>query len=191
MPRQTDTKEKIDRAAMRLIAAHGVDAISMRDIAREVDVSEAALYRHFKNKESLVWELFRANYEALAEELAAAQEARQTLADKLGAMVRVCSELFDSDRDRFVFMLLAQHIQKIAPNDYVPALPLLLERALEAAIVRDEIPPQDASLSTSMVMGTVLQSALHCLYHRPEALKLTPFAPTIADACGRIVQLRQ
>jgi AcrR family transcriptional regulator len=189
MVRRTNTKEKIEEAAIKLIAASGVDAISMRDISNEVGVSEAALYRHYKNKEALVWEVFSANYEALGNNLAQEQAELDTLNGKIGAMVNVCARLFDSDRDRFVFLLLAQHIQKIAPKNYGPGLPILLETMLQSAIQRGEIPMQDVGISTSMLMGTVLQSALYCLYHKPEPIALSPLAPTIIDACCRIVQL--
>ncbi|MBI3891448.1 MAG: helix-turn-helix transcriptional regulator [Candidatus Wallbacteria bacterium] len=45
-------------AAKKLVSASGVKATSMRDLAREVGVTEGALYRHFDSKEALIAELF-------------------------------------------------------------------------------------------------------------------------------------
>ena len=68
MPRHrfTDTRERIEKAAIRLFVEKGVAETSVRDIARAVDVSEGALYRHFVSKEDLVWDVFERNYVAFA-----------------------------------------------------------------------------------------------------------------------------
>jgi len=186
MPKRTDTKEKIETAAIKLIAASGVDAVAMRDIAAEVGVSEAAIYRHYKNKEALVWEIFKANYETLAQRLDEQQASHQSLRGKIDAMVQACAHLFDTDRNRFVFILLAQHIQKIAPDDYVPGLSLLLVNILDEAVKQNEIPAQDVDVTASMLMGIVLQTALYCLYHKPQQLNLTPLAPVISASCWQV-----
>ncbi|MBI2945565.1 MAG: TetR/AcrR family transcriptional regulator [Candidatus Wallbacteria bacterium] len=55
-------RDSILAAAKRLVSATGVKATSMRDLAREVGVTEGALYRHFDSKEALIAELF--SYEA-------------------------------------------------------------------------------------------------------------------------------
>jgi len=189
MPKQNDTRQRINRSAIELIAARGVDSVSMRDIARSVGVSEAALYRYFQNREALVWEVFRGHYEALARELKAEADACDGIDGKLEAMVVACAKLFDTDRDRFVFILLAQHIQKIAPSDYVAGVPALIEDILRDAVHRGEIPRQDTRLATAMLMGAVLQSALYCLYSKPQPLNLTPMALTIADACRQVIRI--
>ena len=49
--------------------ARGVTETSVRDITREVGISEGALYRHFESKEDLVWQTFEQNYTSFAREL--------------------------------------------------------------------------------------------------------------------------
>jgi len=188
MIRSNNTREKIERAAIRLIAARGMDGISMRDIAGEVGVTEAALYRHFTNKDALVWDIFTLYYDAFAAKLAAVHEPHPTLRAKLAAMVAACCAFFDKDRDLFTFLLLAQHIQRLAPKGYQAALPKMLRELLATAIKRAEIPKQDVEISTAMVMGIVLQTALYHLYQKPRSTKLQPQATTLSDACWRIVK---
>ena len=71
MPRHrfTNTRERIERAAIQLFAEKGVNATTVRDVARAVDISEGALYRHFDGKDELVWEVFERNYVQFAARL--------------------------------------------------------------------------------------------------------------------------
>ena len=48
------TEAAIREAAVLLIARHGFEAVSMRQLAAEVGVQAAALYRYFPNKEELL-----------------------------------------------------------------------------------------------------------------------------------------
>jgi AcrR family transcriptional regulator len=67
------TEAAIREAAAILIARLGYEAMSMRQLAAEVGVQAAALYRYFPNKEDLLFTLMREHMEAL---LKAWDEAR-------------------------------------------------------------------------------------------------------------------
>ena len=60
------TEAAIREAARRLIARHGYEAVSMRQLAAEVGVQAAALYRYFPTKEDLLFTLMREHMEELA-----------------------------------------------------------------------------------------------------------------------------
>jgi AcrR family transcriptional regulator len=51
--RRVLTRERVVAEALALIAAHGVDALSMRALATRLGVVPGALYRHVRNKEQL------------------------------------------------------------------------------------------------------------------------------------------
>ena len=53
-------KERIKREAMRLFVEHGVDAVSMRDIADAVGMKAPSLYAHFRSREDLIGDLAQA-----------------------------------------------------------------------------------------------------------------------------------
>ncbi|MGM9567508.1 MAG: TetR/AcrR family transcriptional regulator [Clostridia bacterium] len=59
-----DTKEKILQTALTLFAAHGYEGVSMRDIAEEIGITKAALYRHYESKR----EIFNAIVKRMEEE---------------------------------------------------------------------------------------------------------------------------
>jgi AcrR family transcriptional regulator len=50
------TREAIADAARRLFVERGFDAVSVLEIAREADVSEATVFNHFPRKEDLVFQ---------------------------------------------------------------------------------------------------------------------------------------
>ncbi|EEE43902.1 TetR/AcrR family transcriptional regulator [Roseibium alexandrii] len=58
-PRQRglETAEKVRKAALRLFAASGYAAVSMRDIATQVGVQPGALYNHFPTKQHILKDL--------------------------------------------------------------------------------------------------------------------------------------
>jgi AcrR family transcriptional regulator len=49
-----DTRDAVLAAARRLFTARGYDATSMRDVAAEVGITNAALYYHFPGKDALL-----------------------------------------------------------------------------------------------------------------------------------------
>jgi AcrR family transcriptional regulator len=72
------TEAAIRAAAEMLIARHGYEAVSMRQLATEVGVQAAALYRYFPTKEDLLFTLLNEHMQQLA---AAWKKARPATAD--------------------------------------------------------------------------------------------------------------
>jgi AcrR family transcriptional regulator len=59
------TEAAIRDAAAMLIARHGYEAVSMRQLAGEVGVQAAAFYRYFPTKEDLLYSLMRQHMDGL------------------------------------------------------------------------------------------------------------------------------
>ncbi len=59
------TEAALREAALRLMALHGYEAVSMRRLAAAVGVQAAALYRYFPTKEELLFTLMREHMEKL------------------------------------------------------------------------------------------------------------------------------
>ncbi len=49
-----DTREKILAAARKAFESHGLEGLSLRDVAAKVGITPMAIYRHFENKDALV-----------------------------------------------------------------------------------------------------------------------------------------
>jgi len=54
-----ERRQQIMQHAFSLIRERGFKTVSMRDIAREADINEALIYRHFLTKEALLWAIVR------------------------------------------------------------------------------------------------------------------------------------
>lgn len=83
-----DLKNALVEAAVRLIDQKGVGGLSLRGVAREAGVSQAAPYHHFKDKEALVAEVCCVGFCRLEERLKEAAEGVASYLDALDAMGR-------------------------------------------------------------------------------------------------------
>jgi len=181
MPRHRfpDTRDRIERAAIELFVEKGVDATSVRDVARAVDISEGALYRHFDSKDALVWEAFERNYVAFAARLETLAATETTARRKLAAMIRGFCDAHDEDPALFRFLLFVQHgqLNKLAPGSPNPV------DAVRGVIVRGiasaDIPQQDPDLATAMIFGVVLQPVTFVAYGR--------LSSSLTSICDRLI----
>src|SRR5262245_26937117 len=107
MPRHrfADTRDRLEKAAVRLFVEKGVTETSVRDIARAVDISEGALYRHFVSKDELVWAAFERHYVEFAGRLELLAKAETTARAKLAAMIRGFCRAHDENPTLFRFLL--------------------------------------------------------------------------------------
>lgn len=176
------TRDRIRTAATALFAERGLDAVSVRDIAAAVGMKPSNLYAHYPSRDALVAELFADGYAEYGALLSDAAATRGPFADRLRAMVRLICRLHDEDTVRFRFLLLAQHGQLARIGDAAETPVTVLQREIEAAIHRGEIPPGDPALLTAMVVGIPLQAATFHLYGRLQR-SLGELADEIADAC--------
>ena len=81
------TEAALREAAAQLIARHGFEAVTMRQLAAEVGVQAAALYRYFPSKEDLLFKLMRDHMDGLAEALEAALPAHGDPRARLEAFI--------------------------------------------------------------------------------------------------------
>jgi AcrR family transcriptional regulator len=174
-----DTRDRIERAAIELFVEKGVDATSVRDVARAVDISEGALYRHFDSKDALVWEAFERNYVAFASRLEALAAAETTARRKLAAMIRGFCSAHDEDPALFRFLLFVQHgqLNKLAPGTPNPVD--AIRDVIVQGIASTDIPRQDPDLATAMIFGVVLQPVTFVAYGR--------LSSSLTSMCDRLI----
>jgi AcrR family transcriptional regulator len=168
MPRHrfTDTRDRIEKAAIRLFVEKGVTETSVRDIARAVDISEGALYRHFVSKDELVWAAFERHYVEFAGRLDELARRETSARGKLGAMIRGFCHAHDENPTLFRFLLFVQHGQLNKLPAGTPTPVDAVRSVIERGIAAREIPAQNPDLGAALVFGIVLQPVTFAAYHR-------------------------
>jgi len=159
--RASDTGPRIRAAALRLFAAEGFEAVSMRRIAAEVGLQVGALYNYTPDKQSLLHDLMRSHMEELLAALdraVPADGARRPEAD-LDAFVRFHMR-FHADRPEAVFVAYMELRSLDPPNfaeietlrrSYEMRLGAILERGQEAGTFALE----DVEVGTRAVIAMI------------------------------------
>ena len=151
-------KARIERAALTLFAQNGIDHVTTKAIARAAEVSEGLIYRHFNNKEDLARALMRAAHVRLTSIIKDSAD----LPD-IGAQIRQITSHYceTADHDWMLFRYHILYIHRF-PNisDDPTDNPLSAAKALiEAAMMRGDIPTENAHILAPMALGIVLQTA--------------------------------
>jgi AcrR family transcriptional regulator len=185
--RRTQTREKIVRAALALVARGGYREAQVAAVAKRAGVATGTVYRHFPSKADLLTEVFRV---ASAREVAAvrravgsgsadsqhevdavAQAGGVTAQERLVAAVDTFARRALRGR-RLAWALLAEPV-----DPAVEAERLQFRRAFADAfastiadgVARGELPPQDPAFTATALVGAI-----------GEAL-VGPLSPTHAD----------
>jgi AcrR family transcriptional regulator len=178
--------ERIKREAMRLFVEHGVDAVSMRDIAEAVGMKAPSLYAHFRSREELIGELFHASYAEYGRRLAEAAAIPGDFRQQLEAMVRVVCGLHVEDELLFNFLLLTQHgfLRQVSTGDANPVD--VICRWVAGAMAGGDIPSGHATVIAAAIIGVIVQAATFRLYGRLDQ-SLAELTDEIVALCLRIV----
>ncbi|MEU3072809.1 TetR/AcrR family transcriptional regulator [Streptomyces laurentii] len=147
----------IVEAGLRLLAEHGHAGCTMAAVAGRAGVATGSVYRHFAGKAELSVELFRTvvGREVAAVSEAAARPSHRTAAERVVAVI----ETFASralKAPRLAYALLAEPV-----DPAVDAERLVFRRAfrdvfaerIAAGVRSGELPPQDAVLTASALVG--------------------------------------
>ena len=151
------TKERIERAALKLFVEKGVAETSIRDIAREAGVSQGAMYNHFESKDELAWSLFAVHFSEMGQELWRRGQTQDNLPAKFRSMIAYVFERFDHDRLLVSYVFVARHLHLKRVTRKLGNPYIAFRTVITSAIRRGEIPRQDADLAASLVVGAVIQ----------------------------------
>lgn len=195
--KSTKTRERLQKKALALFQKRGVEATTMRDIAKAAGMSLGAAYYYFPSKEALVFAYYEDNQ---AEIEAVAEKATGTLREQLGALFHGKLETIRPQKK-----MLAAIVQRLVdPSDPVGAFSAqtravreramaVFERALAAAAVPADVRPLAVRALWLLQMAMMLvfvnddspgEQRTHGLVD--DALDmLVPMLPLLATPMGR------
>lgn len=97
------TKDRLMRAALKVVAREGFGGATTAAIAAETGVAEGTLYRHFPSKDDLLIGVYRRLKSEVAEAIIQGEEGGADPASRLKALWLTTIRAYQSDIDAFVF----------------------------------------------------------------------------------------
>ncbi|MBR9826639.1 MAG: TetR/AcrR family transcriptional regulator [Alphaproteobacteria bacterium] len=164
--RYGSTKARIERAALQLFARHGIDGVSIKQIAEACVISDGAMYRHFKSKEELARLMFEAIHAKLTELVITHLKPEASLEDTARALVTAYCHLADHDPAQFVYHLSHRNHFISASGDGGADPSDFMSDTVKLAMQAGEIPQGDPEFRSGMALGCVMQVAEYSLYGR-------------------------
>lgn len=176
--RPADRRQSILRAATAAFARNGYHATSMADVAAEVGISSAALYRHFRGKQELLGQSLLSGLESVLSRLAIAQVTGSDAV--LSALTTACLEL------RGLPKLWQLEVRNLAAADRIAVLARVVRLSgfLRTAI-RDRRPDLGAD-DIEFLGWCVLSVAVSPSYHRVQLPEAT-FVRVLDTIVGAVV----
>lgn len=145
-------RQALIEAGIKIINENGEENLSLRKVATLCNVSHAAPYAHFKDKDALLEAIKNSVTDRFMEELLNAVEDKPTADQAIIAMGRTYIQFFSSNPDYFAFIFGKQNINahlkmnREYKDDYPPFLLLrrmylkhLEENGLEKTFEEQEI----------------------------------------------------
>jgi AcrR family transcriptional regulator len=148
-------RDTITASAIRLVVEGGARNATIKAISAQMDVNEAALYRHFKSKE----EILSSAYVAIVDEMAQQKRhlAKSTLpfAEIVREWIKLTYDFYDGHPDAFAYVLLLPP-SSISNADISRVQGKLFMALIPRALRNGEIAPMLPKLAYSHFSGIML-----------------------------------
>jgi AcrR family transcriptional regulator len=154
----------IIRTAIHLFVKKGIDGTTIKDIAREARVAEGALYRHYKSKEDLAWQLFSTHLNKFTADLMAKVYPEQTAEKRIQVFVQESFAAYEEDPELYSYLILREHseLEKYAIDAVHPGHVVI--KIIEDGQKTGEIRAGDPYLLGSMFVGGVIRVCVVKMY---------------------------
>ncbi|MBA4785101.1 MAG: TetR family transcriptional regulator [Pseudomonadota bacterium] len=174
-------RERLLEAATEIFSAGGTQA-SLEAVARKAGVGIGTLYRHFPTREALFEAVYRHEVDLLgelAEQLALNNEPVEALKKWLQANVRLVATKKGMIEALQLATAGSSELKVYSYDRMINAIGLLLDRAVKAGAIRDDVPPED------------LLRTLVGIYYSPGSGDWQPVALRMVDVFVDGLRLRQ
>jgi len=158
--RMQDRYDAILDAAKGAFADNGFEGTSIADIARIAQISDGLVYRYFRNKRELLYEVLRKFYERILLDLETQAFKHDAFSARLEALVRRHLEVFVSDTD--LCRLFISEVRTASDYEgssiqelnrlYTSVLVRIVKDAVKTGEVRPEVNPK---LLRDVIFGAI------------------------------------
>jgi AcrR family transcriptional regulator len=154
----------IMRVAVHLFVKKGIDGTTIKDIAREARVAEGALYRHYKSKEELAWQLFTTHLSQFTAELMSKVYPEPTAEKRIRKFVEESFKAYEQDPELYSYLILQEHseLEKYSQNFVHPGHVVM--KIIEDGQKSGEIRAGEPYVLGSMFLGGVIRVCVVKMY---------------------------
>ena len=163
-----ERKQQIAQAALKIIAEQGLGKFTISAIAREVGLSDGALFRHFKSKEQIVLAAIEVLEEKMFQNFPPSGDDSM---ERLEVLIRERLE-FLSDNPYFVRLIFTEQLGQASGKEGVKRVYAMqtrtvdfirqcLNEAQESKLIRDDLSADQLAV---ILFGTVFGAAHHERY---------------------------
>ncbi|MCR9076216.1 MAG: TetR/AcrR family transcriptional regulator, partial [bacterium] len=160
MPRKTasgrSTKDELREAAIRLGVREGIEGASIRTIAREVGITEGAVYKHYANKDELIREAYTSVVEGMARDKSVLVKTDLPFELAVRAWVKLTYEYFDENPEAFSYVLLMPHRMAERLGEIYTKQGRMFRAFLARSMEENQIREMDPELGVALFTGLVL-----------------------------------
>jgi AcrR family transcriptional regulator len=149
-------KEELLTAAVRLVATGGAEAATVRAIAREAGVTDAAVYRHYDSKDDLCWRAYNRIVDEMIREKRDLVHSDAPLRERLREWVRLSYAYYDRNPAAVVFLLAMPLVAYKSGHSKVIGQGELFLEMIERALDAGEIRPISPEVALSHFVGILL-----------------------------------
>ncbi len=159
-PRGDDRQAQLLKIACRFFARYGYKGTSLRDIAEEAQITKAALYYHFPNKNSLYERIVLHGLRVLVDEVAEATAQATTARDKLRAFMMTTAEIYVRDPDQWTagsnaFWVDEDSVPRKAAIELRDRYEKLLRACITQGIASGEFKDLDPAIAGRVVLSVI------------------------------------
>lgn len=152
-------REELITASLKLIAAEGIGAVSLRRVAREAGVSPGAPYHHFADRSSLLAAITVRGSALLEQSLREARQHAPTAAAALGALIGAYVR-FAAENPAYIHLMLRPELSHPENHPEVQAAGegaiTLLTEVVQDCQREGSAPPGDPATLTGLVWALAI-----------------------------------
>ena len=164
-----ETEKAIKKAAVELIAKHGFEAMTLRDLAEHVGLQPGSIYRYIATKDQLLVDIMAEHMDAL---LAAWRKTDRDDADPKSRVENFVEFHIRYHFERQKEVLIANlELRSLTPDSRRATVALRkayeneLRAILDAGIARDMFPPVDSGIATYAILSMLTGV---CFWYSPK-----------------------
>jgi len=167
-----ERKTLILTKAKALILEHGIDALSMQDIANAAELSKATLYLYFQSKEAILGEILEESASAFMEYVQARIPPEASGIEALRTLWGSYLSLYGESRDVFVLTGISNFIDpgflldlgrtgsdlETPPGRMLSLIASVLERGIKDGTLESKLKPEKLARTVIMIATAIIDT---------------------------------